>query len=159
MPTHKHRFLNLLLVFGLFAGCSSDDDPIAFSNEDYLIFGHFYGMCVGERCVETYKLTSTELYADQLDDYSGQSFEFQELSKDEFEQTKDLLDDFPRALLEEEDNFIGCPDCADGGGLFIQYVRKGKVKSWRIDQNKNNIPEYLHDFVDKVNAKIAALIE
>ena len=63
-------------------------------------------------------------------------------------------DFFPSQLLNEKKTTIGCPDCADGGGLFIQYSENGNVKSWRIDQEKDNVPHYLHNLIDKVNEKI-----
>ena len=76
------------------------------------------------------------------------------MGKDKFEQVKDLVDLFPTQLLNENVNTFGCPDCTDGGGLFIQYSENGTLKSWRIDQIKGNVPSFLHDFMDKVNEKI-----
>jgi hypothetical protein len=69
-------------------------------------------------------------------------------------EVNDLVDFFPNQLLDETETIIGCPDCADGGGLFIQYLDNEDIMAWRIDQNKNNVPTYLHDFMDKVNEKI-----
>ena len=67
---------------------------------------------------------------------------------------EDLSDYFPDQLLSEEEEVLGCPDCADQGGLFIQYSENENVQSWRIDQSKNAVPAYLHEFMDKVNEKI-----
>jgi hypothetical protein len=146
--------LVLLLLIGAFASCNNDDD-IASNESDYLIFGHFYGMCVGESCVETFMLTDTSLLEDTKDDYTGKEFNFKKLSKSKFERVKDLPDFIPNQLLNEKDSIFGCPDCADAGGLFVRYSDNGNVKSWRIDQVKANVPEYLHSFMDKVNEKIA----
>src|SRR5699024_2579495 len=116
--------------------------------------GHFYGECVGESCVETFKLTENNLYEDTVDDYSHQNFELVKLENEKFEQVKDLTDYFPNQLLNDSRTVFGCPDCADGGGLFIQYSNNGNVKSWRIDQRKDKVPSYLHSFITKVNKKI-----
>ena len=119
-----------------------------------MIFGHFYGKCKGENCVETFKLTDKGLFEDTIDDRNGQNMKFIQLENEKFLQVKDLVDFFPSQLLNEKKTTIGCPDCADGGGLFIQYSENGNVKSWRIDQEKDNVPRYLHIFIDKVNEKI-----
>jgi len=121
---------------------------------DYLVFGHFYGMCVGDGCVSTYKLTDDALFKDLNHNYSGTDFDFETMSPASFESVKDLMEHIPSALLNENEAIIGCPDCADQGGLLIQYSKNGRLKSWRMDQNKNNVPNYLHSFIDKVNAKI-----
>jgi hypothetical protein len=142
---------------GVFISCDKDDDDndcTTATEPDYLIFGHFYGECLGETCVETFKLTDTQLFEDTIDDYSGQNLVFIELGNDKFELANDLFDYFPAELLNESDTVFGCPDCADGGGLFIQYSINENPQSWRIDQEKNNVPSYLHDFMDEVNERI-----
>lgn len=132
--------------------CSSDDNNRP--EEDYLIFGHFYGMCFGDGCVLTYKLTDDTLFKDAINSYSGTDFDFAPMAEDNFEAVNDLMDYFPQDLLEDNRSTFGCPDCADQGGLFIEYSKNGKVQTWRIDQSKRNSPEYLHPFMDKVNEKI-----
>jgi len=152
------------VIFGLFTigilfACSSDDDGIDINEQNFLVFGHFYGQCGGEECVETFKLTDKSLFEDAVDDYNGQNMDFVELNNDLFEQVKNLTEFFPNQLLNQNETVFGCPDCADGGGLFIQYSENGKESSWRIDQVKDNVPEYLHEFMDKVNEKIALINE
>ncbi len=152
------------IVFCLFTlvvlfACNSDDNGIHINEQNFLVFGHFYGECSGEGCVETFKLTNESLFEDIVDDYSGQNMDFVALNNDLFEEVKDLTDFFPNKLLKETETIFGCPDCADGGGLFLQYSENGNEKSWRIDQVKANVPSYLHDFMDKVNEKIALINE
>jgi len=143
------------LTISVLLSCSdSDDNNININEQNFLVFGHFYGECAGEGCVETYKLTDKALYEDILDNYNSNEQEFVKLENQKFEQVKDLPDFFPNQLLNQNETVFGCPDCTDGGGLFIQYSENGNVKSWRIDQVKDNIPSYLHNFVDKVNEKI-----
>ena len=141
----------------ILTSCNKDEDSITINEQNFLVFGHFYGMCAGEECVETYKLTDLKLYEDILDDYSGQNLDFVELDNETFEQINDLVDFFPNQLLNETDTVFGCPDCSDGGGLFIQYSDNGNLKSWRIDQFQENVPSYLHSFIDKVNEKIVLI--
>jgi hypothetical protein len=40
---------------------------------------------------------------------------------------------------------------------FSQYSKIDLIKSWRIDQMKDNVPENLHEFIDKVNEKITLI--
>lgn len=153
---HMKKIAVLLIFLTLVASCSKDhDDKI--NDEDYLIFGHFYGFCIGENCVETFKLTNDAIYEDLNDDYINAVFEFELLSNNKFIQVKDLIDFFPTELLEEENDILGCPDCSDGGGLYIEYSKNGIIKSWKIDLFKNNIPDYLHNFMDMVNEKISII--
>lgn len=152
------KILSILFALSIALSCSdNDNDRIDINEQNFLIFGHYYGMCVGEGCVETFKLTDQALYEDTIDDYAGEHMEFVQLNDAVFEQVKDLADFFPNKLLSQSDTVFGCPDCADGGGLLIQYSQNGKVKTWRIDQSKMNVPEYLHTFMDKVNEKIALI--
>ena len=146
------------MTIGILFACNKDDDSeININEQNFLIFGHFYGECFGEGCVETFKLTDKSLSEDTIDDYNGQNMEFVELENETFEQVKNIMDFFPNQLLNQNETVFGCPDCADGGGLFIQYSENGNKKSWRIDQVKDNVPTYLHNFIDKVNEKIGLI--
>lgn len=153
----KTIIATLALIALLFTSCSKSDNSVQVNKMDYLIFGHFNGECIGEGCIETFKLTDDKLYEDTLDEYNGENLEFVELSSEKFKQVKDIIDYFPTKLLDDKDTRFGCPDCRDQGGIFIQYSENGNVKSWRIDQDKNEIPEYLHSFIDKVNEKISLI--
>jgi hypothetical protein len=147
-----NKAITLLIAIAMTTSCNKEG--ITLNEQNYLVFGHFYGMCAGEGCVETYKLTDVKLYEDLIDDYSGQNLEFVELENETFAQVNDLVDFFPNQLLSEEETVFGCPDCSDGGGLFIQYSDNGNLKSWRIDQFQINVPSYLHAFIDQVNEAI-----
>ena len=127
------------------------------THEDYLIFGHFYGRCIGENCIETFKLDRHSLYKDILDSNDGDDFKFVLLEENQFEKVKDLFSQFPDQLIQEKEEVIGCPDCADGGGIFIKILRNRNSYQWRIDKNKDNLPSYLHFFIDQVNTKIDLL--
>lgn len=154
------KLILILSIVGVLLSCEKTDkvdNGITLNESNFLIFGHFYGECGGEGCVETFKLTDENVFEDTIDDYSGQNLDFTELSNEKFELVKDLKDAFPNQLLSASETTFGCPDCADGGGLFIQYSDKGTIKSWRVDQNKDNVPSYMRNFIDEVNEKIALL--
>ena len=150
----KKLFLGFFVISTLFS-CNKDNDENDKTQFDYLIFGKS-GECLGENCVETFKITDTTLYEDTLDT-PFQNFEFVALENAKFNQVKDLINFFPNQLLNQNQTVFGCPNCLDQGELFIQYSRNGIVKSWRIDQDKSQIPDYLHSFVDKVNEKIVII--
>ncbi len=149
--------LTVLAGFILATSCNKDDG-IKLSDGDYLIFGHFYGECFGEECVEIFRLEANKLLKDNNDRYPGYSDFYQgnyhEISNEKFEEVKDLVDFFPEALLNEDNKVIGQPDAGDWGGLYIEYNYDGVRKFWLIDQMKSNVPGYLHGFIDKVNEKI-----
>ena len=146
----------LFLTSFTLLGCSSEDNT-ALNNEDYLIFGHFYGFCIGENCIEIFKLTNDTLYEDSNDNYGISPLNFEPLDNSKFKLAQDLMLYFPEKLLTENEAIIGCPDCADGGGLYIEYSKNGIIKHWKIDQMKMNVPTYLHAFMDKVNEKISLI--
>ena len=51
-----------LTVFML-TSCEKDDN-LELSTSDYIIFGHFYGKCVGEQCIEIFRLENEKLFED-----------------------------------------------------------------------------------------------
>ena len=153
----KRRIRIQFIIFSsviLFLFSCNKKCDLELAQNDFLIFGHFYGECFGEGCVETFKLTCDKLFEDLNDNYSGTDFNFIELENDVFEQVEDLIDYFPNQLLSESEATLGCPDCADQGGLLIQYSENGTLQSWRIDQSQSSVPDYLHEFMAKVNEKI-----
>jgi hypothetical protein len=158
--------LTLLSLALFFFSCSKDDNTKSVkepqkTNTEYLTFGHYYGMCLGEGCVEIFKLTTTELLEDQNDHYphTKQFYvgNYAALDENKFNLVKNLMDDFPSELLQTDTLSFGCPDCADQGGLYIEYFFNNKRRMWTIDQAKRNVPAYLHVFMDKVNEKITLI--
>ncbi|HRS40504.1 MAG TPA: hypothetical protein P5174_00665 [Dysgonamonadaceae bacterium] len=152
----KLKITTIAAVLLWVASCAKDD-KILLTDSNYLIFGRYYGMCVGDNCILTYKLTGEKLYEDTRHNYLAQNFNFIELGEDKFELVKDLTQYFPAELLSSKDSIFGCPDCGDQGGLLVKYVENGKEKTWRIDQSKSAIPIYLHNFIDKLNEKITLI--
>ncbi|MVM36282.1 hypothetical protein GO755_40115 [Spirosoma sp. HMF4905] len=144
----------------LLSACQNDL-PIELADSDYLIFGHFYGECGGEACIEIFKLEQSRLLEDKNDQYpSASGFykgDYVALTQTQFASVCDLIDSFPEALRKETKRVIGQPDAGDWGGLYIELTYKGSRQFWLIDQAKRNVPTEYHSFIDKVNEKIKLL--
>lgn len=148
----------LLLIL---ASCEYENLEKQVSDFDYILFGHFYGFCVGEQCIEIYKLTNTALYEDTNDKYPGQTkpYEgsFQQLDPALFEKVKNLKAKVPQELLATDSGVIGQPDAGDWGGLYFEISIKGKKQYWLIDKMKTSLPEYLKPFADDMEGAIAII--
>lgn len=152
----KLTFLFAVAISFFVLSCNDDE---AKSSTDYIIFGHHYGFCQGADCLKYFKLDTEHVYeyADTcLPIPVSSCYEANPpmLSDAKFEIAKSLFDDFPEALFDETEMTLGCPDCADQGGLYLEIKRGDAVNSWNIDQSKSAIPAYLHDYVDELNQVI-----
>ncbi|UZR99764.1 hypothetical protein [Chondrinema litorale] len=158
MINYKHLALLLILaVFNL--GCQDEEtESIEKGESGYIIFGHFYGECMGESCVEIFKLEADRLLEDTKDKYPLQSSyyegEYRTLSNAKFDKVRDMFFSFPDELFDYPQTIIGEPDAGDWGGLYIEYNFEGIRKYWLLDQMKDNVPTELHAFIDKVNLSI-----
>ena len=156
-----NRIVTAVVLFSiLFTSCKKDDN-LKGTGSNYLMFGHFYGECLGEHCIEIFQLGDDQLLEDTADTYpSYNSFyngHYKALSQQQFDSTKDLINYFPPDLLQETTTVIGKPDEADGGGLYIEYNFDGVREFWLLDQVQSNVPDKYHSFIDKVNEKIELL--
>jgi len=141
-------FVILALVF---SACSKEENISP--RKDYTIFGHFYGECFGEECIEIFKIQHESLYEDTNDYYpfadNCYHGEYIMLEEEKFAKVKDLPTLIPHEIYNEE-NVIGEPDAGDWGGIFLETSINGEVRYWKIDMMKENLPEYLHEFVDTI---------
>ena len=161
----------LLLTFG-FASCEKEDN--ACENNPHLCFcdcylteitfGHFYGECGGEGCVEIFKvdLNNRQLLEDTRDDYPySDTFYMGDFSiehpKEKYDLVADLGQYFPESLFEETGNVIGQPDAGDWGGIYFEIRTANLLRFWLLDQMESNMPEEYNEFVDKINEKIAII--
>lgn len=158
--------LKVILTIGAIslslASCKKEKDGIQLAGSDYLVFGHYYGMCQGEECVEIFRLESNRLLEDHHDTYPPQANgfyvgDYTALSQGMYNDIKDLANYFPNELLDITERSIGNPEIADGGGLYIEYNYNGTHQYWLIDQTQNGVPQSLHPFMDKVNEKIGII--
>lgn len=159
MKTCRISVLGLALLTIFLASCRKKEIE-SLGKSDYLIFGHFYGECGGERCVEIFRLEPGKLSEDDKDQYPPQAGTFydgnyHELPEAQYNGVKTLPAAFPSQLWNVQERIIGMPDAGDWGGLYVEFKKDYRRQYWLIDQRKENIPAYLHLFVDNINAKIA----
>jgi hypothetical protein len=158
---HKAKMKNIIslcLVIAL-ASCADEDE---LRGADYILFGHYYGECGGETCVEIFKVTDYILSEDMLDNYPAAGKRYQGVylplpDQSNLDEVKTLAADIPAQLLSTQDKVIGMPDAGDWGGIYFQISRGGKTQYWLIDKKEQNIPAYLRPFVAAINEKIALI--
>lgn len=151
----------ILCVLMILGGSSCQDDTNELYKGDYLVFGSFYGFCAGDECFRLFRLEEHQLLEDTVAQYHTDDNFFQGnnrvLSRAELDIARSLLDVFPRQLLKERASTLGCPDCYDQGGLYIEYKQGNKQGTWIIDQTQADVPAYLHEFMDRTNEIIQQL--
>jgi hypothetical protein len=158
-----NRYILMLSALLLAGACQKEtvSPVVAESESDYLVFGHFFGFCGGEKCIEIFKLTDDRLFEDTTDTYpqAGVFYDgrFVALSQQKFEAVKDIRNAIPQALFTETDNVIGIPDAGDWGGFYIEYKAEGVRKVWLLDTNKQYVPADYHAFIDLLREKIDLL--
>ncbi len=157
--------LLFFLALITFYGCKDDaKDPSdeGLKSGASVAFGSFYNMCAGSRCVAFFKLQDNKLYEDTKDKFPTQGQPYDGtydklLDNIKYQLVKDLSDKIPAALFDETEAIIGCPDCSDGGGLYLEVNTSDGKRYWYIDNNEARIPDYLHTFVAEANEKINQL--
>lgn len=134
-------FSTLLLVI---FSCNKDGHKVG----SEIIFGTYsYIDCTGEKCVETYLLDYEELLEDTLDNVQNyNNLEFEKLSKKKFERAQVLRTVIPREILGLNSVTFGAPDSDGQGGIYLQI----KSRRFHIDQDKEKVPDFLHDFIDEL---------
>ena len=159
-----HQFLLKVIIstgmIFLIPGCTGQiTAPL---DSQYFIFGAYFGECLGEQCVEIYKIQDGKLFEDTRDLYPGAGevplpTQFEPRPDSLYQKVRDLPLAFPSTLLNETENIIGTPDAADWGGYYVQVLVNNQVRFWMIDRMKSNIPEYLHHFADELERACTAL--
>ena len=61
-------------------------------------------------------------------------------------------------LMAYSNTTIGCPDCADQGGLYLEIAKDLSGRQyWIFDQNKGAVPEEFHALMDAINESITII--
>jgi len=147
-------------------GCEDESSEVGLdmAGYEYLSFGHLYGLCQGEECVEIFRIDESGVFEDTKDEYPSRS----EAYKGDFSLKVDidpasfelLITTFPEALLNEEEVVLGCPDCADQGGYYIEIAKlEGTKRFWILDTNKSSVPAYAHAYMDSIFEAIKMINE
>ena len=125
----------MLFVSAMFTGCEEDrtndninpDNALAGTGFDYIRYGTSFNMCLGY-CISQVEITESGVifvakgwnFSDTIPDISGS----QDISSGEWNTLNSKIDiDSFNALPE----FIGCPDCADGGAEWIEISKEGST--------------------------------
>jgi len=162
MINSKKSGILLLLIISLAfsVACNKDDskNPLDPEGEisEYLVFGHFRGLCHGEACIETYMLKEGKLFEDTQDRYFiTDEFLWVQLSHELYQSASDLETLLPQELVDIESKTFGIPDSYDQGGYYIEYKKENsEAKVWRIDTDKSSVPDFLHLFMDELNKRV-----
>lgn len=152
------RLLFALPFLILISGCQESDEPLP---PDFL-FGHYYGMCLGEQCVELFRIQGQQLYENTEDNYPNMAQQWKgtawkELPSTAYEQVTHLQAVIPDELFAQPNGVIGQPDAGDWGGIYIQTQGNGQLRWWYLDLNEENLPESLHKYVQTVEEAIQEL--
>lgn len=151
------KILLIISSIILLTACNNDDNGI----ENYLIFGHYYGNCSGEECNEYFRVTETELF--EYEDNCTPGIlsscipNSEKLSDAKFEFAKDLITNLPDELFDEAESTLGCPDCVDQGGLYLEIKKDDQIKFWYLDNQNSGLPAYLQNYADEIRAAIEAI--
>ena len=153
----KKILLLVLCVSFLFACEKEEDESDQF---DYLMFGHFYGECLGEECIEIYKITDDTLFEANQDTYPTDDFytgTFVGLPESLYQQINNLNLTVPQDLLDITETTIGIPDAYDQGGYYIELRSGNTHRMWKIDTNYDVVPDGIHGFLDDIQEAISLL--
>lgn len=162
----KVIFFSLSIMICSFWACTQEDiietpktNCDLLQGDDYLIFGKFYGFC-GGNCTQLYKMTNTELFADNIDRFEHNkevTFDKTNLGAAKIEIAKTVCSQYANDIKNEKSDRIGCPDCFDQGNIYVELKQNGKVQKWFIDPTVNAQPEYLKPFAKAIEDAVTKL--
>lgn len=150
-------FVLLLLV--VLASCEFGHEQGSRLNTEYLVFGRFAGECVGEHCVEIFKIDHGVLYEDTLDRYPTGLYNgsFRRLSDSMDTIVQPLVHLVPWEIIRLPNGRIGEPDSHDQGGIYLELKERGVRRYWLIDTQRARLPVFLHSFIDSVEHTVRRL--
>lgn len=152
------KFMLAMLVL---ISCVDDGPKEQLVTAEGIIFGHFFGECIGDKCVVMFMLTDEAVFRATNNSYpsSASGFEgtYKRMGNANFDKVKGLRTQIPGSLFSAP-TVVGMPDYADGGGLYFEMTVDGERRFWLIDKTRQNVPEELHPFMAQIEQAIAALI-
>lgn len=132
---------------------------------EHIIFGRFCGFCNGE-CAVMYKIDfkTKRLFADHTESYwkhhNGNDLQFAtEIdNKSKIEAAMKIPASVPLSILEAKSKSrFGCPDCADGCGIYFEFKKDGETKSFYIDYQTDQLEGEIKDFADYLRSVIETM--
>jgi len=150
----------LIPLLFLLTACG-EDTVSELKGSDSITFGQFFGFCMGEQCIEIYRLTATGLYEDTNDTYPARDKfyegKFTKMPDDKFKLAAGFENKIPSALLNQNERVIGQPDAGDWGGYYVEVNQNGKREFWIVDKNQLYLPENLKPFAQELGDLITLL--
>lgn len=160
--------LLVIILCSLSFSCSTDES-LSFEGEfdndgDFIVFGNYFGFTsTGHPAVNIYKLTNSTVSKDLKAEYpSRQNMydgAFEIMDQEQFLKVNYLLNQDYSPLINTADTVIGCIDCADGGGVYIELKTGSFHRFWLLDRTKFMIDENLHTIVDSIDSAAFLLNE
>ena len=167
-------FLGALFVILTFSSCEVDEaipindasdltieKNISDNRGPTITFGRYYGRCLGNQCIETFKLIDITLLEDTVDKYpaSGTYYQgnFVDFKGADKINTSEILPNFPLELLDSKLVTYGTPDAGDWGGIYLEYQDGNYHRYFFIDLYTKNIPKYLIEYVAIIDKKITEI--
>ncbi len=137
-----------------FVACKKQRVFTEVPENDYIAFGHFYGECVGESCVENYRVTASGIWEDQKDAYPdftkfyNGNYIFK--SNNNLAAINSLVNNIPAALLADSNTVIGSPDAGDQGGIYFEINKNGIHKFWLMDRHTIAYDSFRNDIITAI---------
>ncbi len=154
------KLVTILAILGLTTNCRDDNAVNLPYDSSYIVFGSYFGECIGEPCIEIFKIENDVLYEDTADIYPApQLYEgkFVQLPQAKYNMVKDIITKVPKQLLSDTNTVFGIPDAHDQGGLYLELKVDGKRRFWMMDTYANRLPEYLRAFSNTLKEYINRL--
>lgn len=144
--------LSIVAVVALCALSSCDSGSVEAVPEQAPVsikIGTFFGECVGYCYSETTINPTNAIYVEWADD----SRKFPERSRTATvtqEEWRDLVESVSMSRLVALDSVIGCPDCNDSGGEWVEVRSPGQVK--RVVFEHGATVESIQDLLGRARA-------
>ena len=124
------KSLSFFILILLLSSCSK---TTVTNSGDPFIFGYYYGQCQGN-CTHMFQIIDNAVYPDEVDyGFVDLRFSDEPLSTEDYLLVQDLAQDIPQELLDSSTDVYGCPDCADGGGIYLEITVDSEVRKWQFD--------------------------
>lgn len=156
----KNAMLMAIILISSLSNCSSEEEDDLTGTSEYLVFGVYHNFCIGD-CWHLYKIENGELYADNFDHIKDGEIKFQSVPLDKSLYSEALtLVPIPADVTASETETYGCPDCADQGGYYLEFIQEGTKRIVYFDtrymdfENKEIVA-----YLDQMKAVLEILVQ
>lgn len=156
----KLYIYTLILLSALHIGCDSSDPIQENTTTDYFIIGQYFNRCQ-EDCGVFYKIEDNTLYRGTTNTFTDTTeISFQQFDpKDDgvFSEFELIQKDIPRIMTDEGGTY-GCPDCSDGGVLYVERHIEETTTIWLLDNITRNNPKDIVSYAEMIKTLIESLV-